>query len=80
MSKEDYKTRIIKSPDGIIRSIFDGKLHSITEAAIQYPKEMKLKNEYYLYGIQYTKDDWQEVKREMIGVPPSKNPTFKNVL
>jgi len=26
--KEDYKTRKLKSPDGTIRIIFDGKLHS----------------------------------------------------
>jgi len=80
MSKEDYKTRTIKSPDGIIRTIFDGKLHNSEGPAIVYPKDMKMKNEYYLYGIQYTKDAWQEVKHDSIGLPPSKNPTYKNVL
>lgn len=68
----DYKTKKIKSPDGIIRIIFDSKLHSWDEASVQYPKEMKRKDEYYLYGIQYTKDQWLETKRDRNGVPPEK--------
>lgn len=72
MSK-DYKTKTITSPDGIKRTIFDNKLHSWENAAIQYPKDMKKKDEYYLYGMQYTKDEWLEQKRDTNGVPPSKN-------
>lgn len=68
----DFKTRKIKSPDGVVRIIFDNKLHSSEEAALQYPKDMKKKDEYYLYGIQYTKDAWLEVKKDGIGLPPSK--------
>jgi len=68
----DYKTRTITSPDGIKRTIFDGKLHSSEGPALVFPKEMKRKDEYYLYGIQYTKDAWLEVKKDGIGLPPSK--------
>lgn len=76
--KEDYKTRKLKSPDGTIRIIFDGKLHSWDEAAVQYPKEIKKKDEYYVYGIQYTKDQWLEAKRDTNGVPPDKNPQINS--
>lgn len=72
----DYKTRTITSPDGIKRTIFDGKLHSSEHAALQFPKEMKKKDEYYLYGILYTKDTWNDVKRDSVGLPPSKNPSM----
>lgn len=73
MNTQDFKTKRLKTPDGVIRIIFDSKLHSWDEPAIQYPKEMKKKDEYYLYGIQKTKDQWLEQKRDWTGVPPSKN-------
>jgi hypothetical protein len=69
----DYKTKIITSPDGIKRTIFDNKLHSWEGPALVFPKDMKKKDEYYLYGMQYTKDEWLEQKRDTNGVPPSHN-------
>ena len=80
MSKDDFKSRKIKSPDGIIRIIFDSKLHSWDEASIQYPKEMKKKDEYYLYGIQKTKDEWLEARRDRIGEPPCKQASVREVI
>lgn len=76
---QDYKSRKIKSPDGVTRIIFDGKLHSWDSPSIQYPKEMKRKDEYYLYGIQYTKDQWLEQKRDRNGVPPDHSPSVITV-
>jgi len=79
MSKENtFKTKTFTSPDGIKRTIFDGKLHSFEHPAVQYPKEMKKKDEYYVYGIQYTKDQWLEAKRDTNGVPPDKNPQINS--
>jgi len=72
MSKDDFKSRTIKSPDGITRIIFDNKLHSWDLPALTYPKEMKKKDEYYLYGIQKTKDEWLEARRDRNGEPPEK--------
>ena len=80
MSKEDYKTRTLKTPDGRVIIYFDGKLHSWEGPAIQYTNDPKKKDEYYVYGMQHTKDEWLEAKRDWIGLPPSKNPNFKDVL
>ena len=79
MKKEnEFKTKTFTSPDGIKRTIFDGKLHSWEGPAVQYPKEMKKKDEYYVYGIQHTKDQWLEAKRDTNGVPPDKNPQINS--
>jgi len=73
MSKNEFQTKRIKSPDGVIRIIFDNKFHSWDEPSVQYPKDMKKKDEYYLYGIQKTKEEWLEARRDRIGVPPEKS-------
>lgn len=80
MSKDDYKSRTIKSPDGTTRIIFDGKLHSWDFPAVTYSKESKKKDEYYLYGIQKTKDEWLEARRDRIGIPPCKQTSVKELL
>jgi hypothetical protein len=77
--KNEFQTRRLKSPDGILRIIFDNKLHSWEEAALQYPKDMKKKDEYYLYGIQYTKDEWLEQRRDRNGVSPAHNPSCTEI-
>jgi hypothetical protein len=74
MLNQDYKTRTLTTPEGATIIYFDGKLHSWDEPALKYPKETKLKPEYYLYGIQYTKEEWIEARRDRHGVPPDKNP------
>jgi hypothetical protein len=80
MKKEnEFQTRRLKSPDGILRIIFDSKLHSWEEAALQYPKDMKKKDEYYLYGIQHTKDEWLEQRRDRNGVSPAHNPSCTEI-
>lgn len=37
------------------------KAHSTTGPAIVYPKEEKKAPEYYLFGIKYSKSDWQDL-------------------
>jgi hypothetical protein len=37
------------------------KLHSTEGPAFIYPKEEKKAPEYYLYGIKYSKNKWQEL-------------------
>lgn len=73
MNKTEFKTRTIHTPDGVKMIIFDSKLHSWEEAAVQYPKEMKKKDEYHLYGFLKTKDEWLEARRDRNGVPPEKS-------
>lgn len=78
MSNQDYKLRTLKSTDGRTITYFDGKLHNWDGPALKHPKESKLKPEYYLYGIPYTKDEWVEARKDRNGVPPEKNPQVKS--
>ena len=76
--KEDWSTRSITTPDGITISFFNNKLHNWNGPAIKYKDGSKRKAEYYLYGIQKTKDDWLEFRRDRSGVPPDKNPQVQS--
>lgn len=76
--KEDWSTRSITTPDGITISFFNNKLHNWNGPAIKYKDGSKRKAEYYLYGIQRTKDDWLEFRRDRNGVPPDKNPQVQS--
>ncbi len=76
--KEDWSTRTITTPDGITISFFNNKLHNWNGPAIKYKDGSKRKAEYYLYGIERTKDDWLEFRRDRSGVPPDKNPQVQS--
>jgi hypothetical protein len=78
MSNKDYRTRTITTPEGKTITFFDNKLHSWDKPALKYPKDSKLKPEYYLYGFQYTKDEWLDARKDRNGVPPDKNPQVKS--
>lgn len=65
MSQSSFKT--IRTPEGIILEIYKEESknpvpHSLDGPAIKYPKAMKRPDEYYIYGIRYTKDKWKEAK------------------
>jgi len=76
--RNDYKTRTIKTTDDRTITYFNGVLHSWEGPAIKYGSSYKKKDEYYVYGIQYTKDQWLEAKRDTNGVPPDKNPQINS--
>lgn len=61
-------TRKFKTPEGIEISIYvnNGKntYHSTDGPAIRYPKKMKKDDEYFIYGIQYSKERWTELKND----------------
>lgn len=78
MSNQDYKTRTLTTPEGTTITYFDGKLHNWDGPALKHAKETKQKPEYYLYGFQYTRDEWVEARRDRNGVPPDKNPQVKS--
>ena len=52
-----------------------GKFHSMEGPAL-INKEQKIK-EYYLNGIEYTYDDWNEIQKGREGLPWYKNPAMK---
>lgn len=72
---KDFKVKTLKTPEGLIVSYFDGKLHNWDGPSIKHPK--KKLNEYHLYGIPYSKDNWLEARRDRNGVSPDKNPQVK---
>lgn len=77
MTKQENKypqyRRLVKA-DGTIALSWDGKLHSWESAALVHPDGKK---EYYLYGIQYTQEQWKERKSDRSGIPFYKDPTFR---
>lgn len=57
----------IKTKEGTTLRLYKEKdkkpiLHSSNGPAIKYPKSLKKQNEYYVYGIKYTKGRWLEIK------------------
>ena len=65
--------RKLKKPDGTIMSTLEGKLHNWDDAAVIYPNGKK---EYWLFGFQYSKDEFMDRKRDSNGIPPAKNPKY----
>ncbi len=63
---ESNKIKRYKSPDGTIRYVSDNKLHNPEGPALIHPDG---KEEYYLFGIFYTKDDFKKVKKDGTGLP-----------
>lgn len=63
----------LKSTDGTIIYYLDGKLHNWDDAAVIHPNGKK---EYWLFGYQYTKDEFMDRKRDTNGVPPAKDPKY----
>ena len=45
------------------------KAHSTTGPAITYPKEEKKSPEYYLFGIKYSRTDWQDLLNQTKAMP-----------
>lgn len=73
------KSRKLKKADGTIAYIWDGKLHNWSGPAL-IPEGNERKAEYYLYGLQKTKDEWQEAIRQQEGLPWYKNQSMKSQL
>lgn len=65
---QDPKSPIkrLKSTDGTIRFIKEGKLHNAEGPAVIYPDG---KEEYHINGFQYTKDEFKKLKKESVGLP-----------
>lgn len=71
--------KLVKPEDGTIAYTWDGKLHSWDGPAL-LPEGNKKLAEYYLYGIQHTKEEWSEMRSQREGIPFYKNPSMKNDL
>ena len=61
-----FQIKCLKSTDGTIRYVREGKLHNPDGPAVIHPDG---KEEYHLNGFQYTKDEYKKLKKESSGLP-----------
>ena len=62
------ETRKLRTSDGSIVYYLDGKMHN-WEGPAYIPQGNKRASEYYLFGIKYTKDQWESFKKDVNGQP-----------
>ena len=70
------KNKKLKKADGTIVYLWDNKLHNWDGPAYIPQGDIK-KAEYYLYGIQKTKDEYLEAIKQQSGLPWFKQPAPK---
>ena len=69
MENSKYQpSRKLKTADGTVMYMFDGKLHNWDGPALIPEGNMRLR-EYYLNGIKYTEEEWRERLRTREGLP-----------
>ena len=61
-------TKRYKSPDGTIRYVKFGQLHNFDGPAL-IPEGNTRKAEYFVFGIPYTKEQFDEIKKHNNGLP-----------
>jgi hypothetical protein len=62
------ETRKLKTADGSIVYYLDGKMHNFDGPAY-IPQGNKRAAEYYVFGIKFTKDQFDNIKKDNNGVP-----------
>jgi hypothetical protein len=62
------ETKKLKTKDGTIVYYLDGKMHNFDGPAY-LPQGNKRQAEYYVFGIKYTKDQFDSIKKDANGVP-----------
>jgi hypothetical protein len=77
MEKQFEKGKTIKTADGTVMVMFDGKLHNWDGPAL-IPGGDNRKREYYLNGIKYTESQWKERVRGREGLPWYKGSSAKS--
>lgn len=75
--KNKYIYNSFTSKDGDIIHSLDGKFHSWDSPAWTLPDGTK---RYFLYGFEKSQDEWKEAKRELKGIPPTKNPQYDSTI
>jgi hypothetical protein len=58
----------MKTTDGSIVYYLNGKMHN-WDGPAYIPQGNKRLAEYYLFGIKHTKEQWEEKKKDVNGVP-----------
>jgi hypothetical protein len=62
------ETKKLKTSDGTIAYYLDGKMHNFDGPAY-IPQGNKRAAEYYVFGIKFTKDQFDNIKKDNNGVP-----------
>jgi len=62
------ETKKLKTSDGTIVYYLDGKMHNFDGPAYT-PQGNKRAAEYYVFGIKFTKDQFDNIKKDNNGVP-----------
>ncbi len=70
-------TKRYKSPDGTIRYVKYGQLHNWDGPALIPEGDMR-KAQYFVFGIPYTKKQFDEIKKHNNGLPWFKQAANKN--
>jgi|TARA_Y100000114_G_scaffold96081_1_gene89385 hypothetical protein len=79
MSEKWELSKTLKKADGTIAVVWEGKLHNWDGPAL-IPEGNNRKAEYHIYGIKYSKEEWNERRKQRTGVPYYKNQSMKNKL
>lgn len=61
-------TQKLRTSEGTIVYYLNGKMHNWDGPAYM-PQGNKRAAEYYLFGIKYTKEQWEEFKKDANGLP-----------
>ena len=61
-------TQKLKTSDGTIVYHLNGKMHNFDGPAY-LPQGNKRAVEYYLFGIKYSKEQWEDFKKDANGLP-----------
>ena len=64
---EKLESRKIKTSEGVMY-LWENKLHNWDGPAL-IPNDPKKKPEYYIFGIKYSKDEWESRKKDVNGIP-----------
>jgi len=62
------ETKRLKTKDGSIVYYLDGKMHNFDGPAY-IPQGNKRAAEYYVFGVKFTKDQFDSIKKDNNGVP-----------
>lgn len=65
---EKLESRKLRKADGTVMYVWNNKLHNWDGPAL-IPGDDKKKAEYYLFGIKYSKEEWESRKKDVNGVP-----------
>lgn len=62
------ETKRLKTSDGTVVYYWGNKMHN-WDGPAHLPQGNKRAAEYWLFGFKYTKDQWEERKKDINGIP-----------